>query len=147
MKYEIVKTTFNEVPNEVSLTFLITGCPLACEGCHSSQSWENNGTELTEEHLLELILKYEFIISTVCFLGGEWERENMVSLLKIVKSSNLKTCLYTGLNKVHPDIENELDFIKTGRWISTLGGLTSKTTNQKFIDLNNKKDLSILFLK
>ena len=147
MKYEIVKTTFSEVPNEISLTFLITGCPLACEGCHSSQSWDSHGTELTNELLLSLINKYEFIITTVCFLGGEWEKENLISLLNTVKSQNLKTCLYTGLNKVHPDIENKLDYIKTGRWISKLGGLSSKNTNQRFLDLHNNKDLTILFTK
>lgn len=147
MKYETYKITFNEVPNEVSLTFLITGCPLGCKGCHSQESWENKGVELTESHLLKLINKYEFMISTVCFLGGEWEKENLIKLLKVAKNKHLKTCLYTGLNKVHKDIESELDFIKTGRWIEELGGLSSQKTNQRFVDLKNNKDLTILFLK
>jgi len=147
MKYETVRVTFSEVPNEISLTILITGCSLACEGCHSSHTWTDKGTELTNNHLVELILKYQSIISTVCFLGGEWEKERLVKLLKIVKSFNLKTCLYTGLNRVHPSILQQLDFIKTGRWITDLGGLNSKTTNQKFIDLKNKKDITFLFIK
>ena len=147
MNYENYQITFNEVPNEISLTFLINGCSLKCDGCHSSSAWKSKGTKLSEKHFLELIEKYKYMITTVCFLGGEWEKENLISFLKTSKINNLKTCLYTGLNKVHPNIEKELDFIKTGRWVSSLGGLSSKTTNQKFIDLKNNKDLTILFIK
>jgi anaerobic ribonucleoside-triphosphate reductase activating protein len=147
MKYKAVQTTFSEVPNEVSLTFLISGCPIGCDGCHSDDAWDGKGIELNIKVLSEFINKYEFLITTVCFLGGEWEKENLIKLLDLVKSRGLKTCLYTGLDKVHPRIEERLDFIKTGKWIEELGGLDSKRTNQKFIELATKRDLTSSFLK
>ena len=147
MNYKTFRTTFSEVPNEVSLTFLITGCPLGCDGCHSQDAWNNNGYELTNNVLISLLDKYSSFITTVCFLGGEWEKESFMELLKIVKESGLKTCLYTGLSKVHPSIHENLDFIKTGRWIAEKGGLDNPQTNQRFYDLINNKDLTHLFSK
>lgn len=39
LHYTTEQITFQEVPNEISLSFLITGCPLKCKGCHSADSW------------------------------------------------------------------------------------------------------------
>ena len=39
LNYTTEQITFQEVPNEISLSFLITGCPLKCKGCHSADSW------------------------------------------------------------------------------------------------------------
>lgn len=39
LHYTTEQITFQEVPNEISLSFLIAGCPLRCKGCHSADSW------------------------------------------------------------------------------------------------------------
>ena len=39
LHYTTEQITFQEVPNEISLSFLIAGCPLRCKGCHSAYSW------------------------------------------------------------------------------------------------------------
>ncbi|MDH2997601.1 anaerobic ribonucleoside-triphosphate reductase activating protein [Pasteurellaceae bacterium LFhippo2] len=139
---------WQEVPNETSLAFLISGCPLGCKGCHSADSWkQSNGTKLCPIYLANRIALYKGLISCVLFMGGEWQEQNLLAMLKLVKEQGLKTCLYTGLelDQVSDSLLNELDYIKTGRWIAERGGLNSLTTNQRFIDLNTKQILNHLF--
>lgn len=147
MKYITHKITFSEVPNEISLTLLISGCPLRCKGCHSDAAWQVQGIELTNENFIKLLHKNEFMITTVCFLGGEWEPETLINLLITSREMGFKTCLYTGLTKVDNSIKNHLDYLKVGRWIAELGGLTSPRTNQRFYDLNADQDLTHVFFK
>ena len=123
MNYTTEQITFQEVPNEISLSFLIAGCPLKCKGCHSADSWRvtseanevnkaseaikskihpiNNNVQnqLTTEYLENRIKQYQDMISCVLFLGGEWKIKQLIELLQTVKNTNpsLKTCLYTGL--------------------------------------------------
>lgn len=61
----------------------------------------------------------------------------------------IKTALYTGLefDDVSVDIRNNLDYLKFGPWIKELGGLQSKTTNQKLLNLNNGECLNHYFIK
>lgn len=50
------------------------GCPLRCAYCHNPDTWEeNSGTVMTEQELLEDILKYRHFIKKggVTFSGGE----------------------------------------------------------------------------
>ncbi len=35
MNYLTRQIVFREIPDEISLSYLITGCSLHCEGCHS----------------------------------------------------------------------------------------------------------------
>lgn len=120
LQYTTEQITFQEVPNEISLSFLIAGCPLKCKGCHSADSWRvtseanevnkaikskihpinsNAKNQLTKEYLENRIKQYQDMISCVLFLGGEWKIKQLIELLQCVKTSNpsLKTCLYTGL--------------------------------------------------
>ncbi|AKO44979.1 anaerobic ribonucleoside-triphosphate reductase activating protein [[Haemophilus] ducreyi] len=141
---------WQEVPRETSLAFLITGCPLGCKGCHSSDSWKaGSGQILTESYLAECLAKYDRLISCVLFMGGEWHLQKLLSLLKLVKAQGLHTCLYTGLEQFElpADLLAELTYLKTGRWIAERGGLTSLTTNQHFIDLRTGENLNHLFIK
>lgn len=130
LNYTTEQITFQEVPNEISLSFLIAGCPLRCKGCHSADSWRatskanevnetvkskihpiNSNTKnyLTKGYLENRIKKYQDMISCVLFLGGEWEIEQLIELLQTVKNTNpsLKTCLYTGL-----ELEEIVEFIE-----------------------------------
>ena len=80
-------------------------------------------------------------------MGGEWHEEQLVDMLKLAKDMGYKTCLYTGQEKVSNAILSELDWIKTGKWDSELGGLDSKLTNQKFIEIKSNTIKNNLFIK
>lgn len=137
LNYTTEQITFQEVPNEISLSFLIAGCPLKCKGCHSADSWRvtseanevnkasetikskihpinsNAKNQLTKEYLENRIKQYQDMISCVLFLGGEWEIKKLIELLQTVKNTNpsLKTCLYTGLelDEIVELIEQEIN--------------------------------------
>jgi anaerobic ribonucleoside-triphosphate reductase activating protein len=146
MKYSSVQLTFQEVPEEISLCFLITGCQLKCPGCHSADAWDaRQGVELSASHFLELLDKYQSAITCVCFLGGEWQEEELKILCRTAQERGLLTCLYTGLDDVSESLKSVLDFLKTGRFIMEKGGLSSSTTNQKFIDLRTNQCLNHYF--
>ncbi|MEG9498796.1 anaerobic ribonucleoside-triphosphate reductase activating protein [Mannheimia indoligenes] len=150
LRFSSEQIVWQEVPNETSLAFLITGCPLGCKGCHSVESWKAcEGKELTLDYLNERLKRYQGLISCVLFMGGEWQSKKLLSLLKYCKQQKLQTCLYTGLERheVPPCLLAELTYLKTGRWIAEQGGLNSLTTNQRFIDLRNNKNLNHLFIK
>tara|TARA_R100000353_G_scaffold111108_1_gene79747 strand:+ start:456 stop:701 length:246 start_codon:yes stop_codon:yes gene_type:complete len=80
-------------------------------------------------------------------MGGEWHGEKLLKLLKIAKREGYKTCLYTGEENVDTMLLEQLDFIKTGKWDPTLGGLDSPQTNQRFIEVETNRNLNHLFTK
>lgn len=147
MKIESYDIVFQEVPDEMSLCITVCGCSNKCEGCHSSHTWGNSGKDFTIEDLKDLLLKYNTYITCVVFMGGEWEQDTLISMLRTCKAFYLKTCLYTGLDDVNEKIKNELTYLKTGRYIKELGGLNSKTTNQVFKNLITDEVLNYKFLK
>jgi len=129
--YDIV---FIEIPDEISLAINITGCPNRCKGCHSPHLQENIGEILTKEILEELMCLYGSAITCVCFMGGDSEPEEVVRLARIVRQINkeIKTAWYSGRDKLPEDLPvGEFNYIKIGRYIESLGGLKSKTTNQR----------------
>lgn len=150
MRFISEQVVWQEVPNETSLAFLISGCPLGCKGCHSIESWNvTSGQILTESYFLAQLQKYRGLISCVLFMGGEWLENELIHLLKLANAEGLKTCLYTGRERheLSPQILAELTYLKTGRWIAELGGLASSRTNQRFIDLRTGENLNHLFVK
>ena len=152
LKYDGYDIVLQEIPNEISLCFTITGCQLACDGCHSEHLWNpENGKELNPEIFKELLIKYKHAITCVVFMGGEWSCLELLILINIVKEFSLKVALYTGLNekqiqRKYPELLNILDFIKTGKWISSLGGLDKLKTNQILKDLRSGEILNKYFL-
>jgi len=142
-KYDIL---FQEVPNEISLAFYVCGCPLQCKGCHSPQLWtDKNGQPLTLNLYHQLLDRYRGYVSCVLFMGGEWHLNELIHFLEIAGKKNYKTALYTGLEKIPPQLQTHLDFVKLGPWRQDLGGLSSVTTNQVFLDLKRNKILNYLF--
>lgn len=138
---------FQEVPDEVSLGFTVCGCPLKCDGCHSMDTWPlNNGKPLSLQQFKNHLLNYQDLITCVLFFGGEWHSNALIELLRYAQKQHLKTCLYTGLNRLPERILKHLNYVKTGRWIKELGGLGNPFTNQRFIDLDNNKLLNDKFL-
>lgn len=146
MRYLSYNIVFQEVPDEISLAFQITGCRLVCKGCHSKELWNpKSGDILTDDIYYSLLNKYNGMISCVLFFGGEWHEEELIRKLKIAHSEGLHTCLYTGEDGVSTRIKENLDYIKVGRWITELGPLSSTTTNQKFIKIKTNEVLNGLF--
>lgn len=137
---------FQEVPNEISLCFSITGCKVGCKGCHSAELWNaDNGIALTNAQFKQWLNKYSGLITCVVFFGGEWQATALIEKLIIAKNMDLKTCLYSGEKYIDIAISQHLTFLKTGAWQPELGGLDSAITNQVFLDLSQGKNLNYLF--
>jgi anaerobic ribonucleoside-triphosphate reductase activating protein len=148
MKIYNTDIVLQEVPDEISLSITVSGCRKMCDGCHSPFLWtETNGNNFTLRELEELLEKYKNYISCVVFMGGEWFMDELIVMLKKIKEGGLKTCLYTGEEEIDDKIKENLDFLKTGRWINELGGLNSPTTNQKFTNIKTKQILNKKFQK
>ena len=132
-----------EVPEEISLRFTISGCPLRCEGCNSPFLWkEGSGSKIEFEAYKDILYRYFGIATCVLFMGGEWHENELIEMLKYAQEHGYKTCLYTGEVTVSQDI---LNYIKTGKWIKQLGGLKSKNTNQIFKEVKTDKRLNHFF--
>lgn len=148
MKYSEFEIVTQEVPGEISLSFSITGCDIRCKGCHSPHLWNKNyGKTLSENTFTNLLKKYQQYATCVLFMGGEWYKKELVNYLKKAKEMGYKTCLYTGNKEVDHKIYRELNFLKTGEWNAEKGGLSTKTTNQKFTEVKTLKKLNYLFNK
>lgn len=148
MRYSGLQIVFQEIPNEISLALHVTGCPLQCNGCHSSDLWNSrNGTELDPGTLHQLITKFSKYISCVLFMGGEWDEVALIKLIQVVQSHQKKCALYTGLEfqAVPEKLLQELDYLKYGPYMQHLGGLNSQTTNQKLINLKTNEVLNSFF--
>ena len=142
LKFYSKQVVFQEVPNEISISFSIAGCPLKCPGC----SWKTAVSsmlekQLPDEYYYKALEEYKNLASCVLFYGGEWDKQDLIHKLQIAKSMNYKTCLYTGLTfeKVDKEIIDNLDYIKVGPYIAALGGLDSPKTNQKLINLKTNE--------
>lgn len=151
LKYTHYDIVFQEVPNEVSLVFNISGCPHKCEGCHSKYLWNDVGNYISND-IDDIINKYKDMITCVCFMGGDQNTQELFALLFGVKHfHNLKTCVYSGCDDINKfnDAMSEIDYLKIGRYIEELGGLDSVNTNQKFYKIKNGelKDITSVFQK
>lgn len=150
MRYKEYNIVLQEIPNEVSLCFSMTGCNLRCIGCHSPFLWKNTSGDLLSLEILDMLIsKYKRTISCILFMGGEWNGIEFVNTLKYIKSLGIKTALYTGLDFDNVDISiiKNLDYIKYGPWIKDLGGLDSINTNQVLLNLNTMENMNYYFMK
>jgi len=148
MYYYDFQVVLQEVPGEISLCFSISGCNMHCDGCHSPFLWkEGNGSLLTKDVFTSLLNQYSNLATCVLFMGGEWHKEELIEMLLLAKKKKYKTCLYTGEKSVSEELSKQLTWIKTGKWKQNLGGLASKITNQKFIEVKTNKNLNYLFSK
>jgi anaerobic ribonucleoside-triphosphate reductase activating protein len=149
LEYLYSTIVLQEVPGEISLSFSINGCPRNCKHC----SWKASkditpAKKLTDEAFDKFLMKNKGLASCVLFLGGEWKKKDLVKKLKRARQMGFKTCLYTGietLDGVDKEIKDQLSYIKVGSYKEELGGLNSKRTNQKFINLMTGKVMNSEF--
>lgn len=133
LKYTDTKVVFAEIPDEITLAVNISGCPCACEGCHSSFLADDIGTELNEESLNALFLKNDNV-SCIAFMGGDREPAEVSRLASYLKSTypDIARAWYSGRDELSPEVEPcNFNYIKIGSYQSALGGLDSPTTNQR----------------
>lgn len=136
--------TFQEVPNEIALTFTITNCPHRCPGCHSSWLQGDIGDALDIDDIKYYIKQYDGAITAICFMGEGSDPEALAKLLKEAKQTGYKVCLYAGEEFIDdvPVIkllskEDYPNYLKVGAYKEELGGLDKETTNQRFLKLDS----------
>ena len=125
---------FIEVPKEINLIIPFVGCPIHCPECHSKHNWKTEGyPEFTEDVFLNLLSKYKDKITSIVFMGGEWEMDELYKFIELAHSLLYKICLYTGLelSEIRKLINiGVLDYLKVGPYDSKFGGLDNPKTNQ-----------------
>lgn len=151
LKYTGYTVACQEVPDELSIVFNISGCPYKCRGCHSQYLWDYIGRYISED--IEGVLRqYKGLATCVCFMGGDQNLSEMKDLLARCKTHGFKTCIYSGSNNMalFKDLRDVLDYLKIGEYKEELGGLKNKNTNQIFYGINDEggySDLTYLFQK
>lgn len=151
LKYLGYSVVFQEVPDEISLAINISGCPVKCKDCHSKYLWEYKGSYLKQD-IYALLSRYRDYVSCICFMGGNQNLNDLECCCDIVHGAGLKTCLYTGYtlsDKLKQFALKNLDYIKVGDYRADLGGLSSRTTNQRMykIEDGELKDITETFWK
>lgn len=152
IKYCTKRVCFQEIPDEISYAYFISGCPNRCPDCHSKHLWEDVGTFVTET-LKEDLKTSARLCTCILFMGGDDPAhvESLKLVLELCKKAGYKTALYTGLDLAQVDDEllRLLNYIKVGPYIKELGSLKDKTTNQRLYKLNKLgeiiEDLTPLF--
>ena len=136
--YDIV---FQEIPDEVTLAVNLTNCPHRCVGCHSPHLREDIGDVLNDRTLDTLLKKYGQQITCVCFMGGDGQPQEVEKLVKHLRQhSKLKVAWYSG-NTTLPRNSSLFDYVKVGGYQEKLGGLRSRTTNQRlYHNINGKTE-------
>lgn len=146
MKYVDKMVCFQEVPDEITLSFSISNCPYHCEGCHSSYLAEDIGTPLLP--VIEKEIQQEPFITCVLFMGGDdaSQKCDLIECAKICKAHNLKTALYSGAKFIDESLLEHFDYIKIGPYIKELGGLKNFKTNQRFYENQSGKLIDKTYL-
>lgn len=133
LKYLSGTIVMQEVPDEISLAIVISGCIHKCPDCHSKYTWEDRGQPLLQ-NLQTILETYGKHISCLCLMGGDQDQEELTEIFKTAHKAKLKTCLYTGydeMSQISRKLLDQLDYIKTGRFDKAKGPLNSPTTNQR----------------
>lgn len=147
LRYTETKVVFSEIPDEITLAINISGCPCACEGCHSSYLAENIGDKLSEDTLSAFIERYD-TVSCISFMGGDGEPAEVSRLAHYLKGlkPSLMIGWYSGRDELSQEVDiDNFDYIKIGSYRSEFGGLSSPTTNQRLYKVKDKELIDITF--
>ena len=125
-----------EIAGEITLIIPLAGCSHRCVNCHSPHFQDKNGGEILVTTIFDDILhKYENKASCVCFFGGEWQSESLCCLSDIARMRGFRVALYSGFDfeELPEGLADCFDYIKCGEYREELGGLDSRTTNQRML--------------
>ena len=138
LKYVGYSIVMQEVPDEISLAFNISGCTHHCPGCHSDYLAQDIGHNLLAD-IDEVLNEYAQYVTCVCFMGGDHNTEELLTALWKVKAKGLKTCLYTGCDTTDniADLLPWINYLKLGHYDAEKGPLSSSTTNQRMYYIND----------
>lgn len=134
LKYVNTAIVFQEIPDEMTLAINISNCPCHCPGCHSRFLWQDTGTPLTPLVLEAMLHEYAGTITCVCFMGGDAEPQAVNALAAYAHKSHpeLRVAWYSGRQRVPATVRKaNFDYIKVGPYLSHLGCLKDRTTNQR----------------
>lgn len=138
LKFINTQIVFREFPNETTLAFNISNCPIQCPDCHSKYLWEDKGKDLTIENIISEYNQYKDGVTCIGFMGGDFDISYLNYIVKYFKKiyPQLKFGWYSGRNYIN----TIFDYVKTGPYYKNYGGLDSKTTNQRFYRIIPYKD-------
>ena len=137
LKYYNYDIVFQEIPDEVTLAVNLTNCPHRCIGCHSPHLRHNIGEPLDANVLDGILDKYGRQITCVCFMGGDRQPKDVATLARYLRQhTKLKLAWYSG-NDIMPRYANLFDYVKIGGYKADLGGLNSRTTNQRLFRITH----------
>ncbi len=146
--YDIV---FQEIPDEVTLAVNLTGCPVHCPGCHSPHLWEDIGIPLDETLLKRIYREYAGEVTCICLMGGDADPAAVEEFCAYIKQEmRLRSAWWSGRDYLpSADALCHYDYIKTGPYIASLGGLKSRTTNQRLYRVRGEtlEDITSRFWK
>lgn len=130
LKYVSAEVTFAEIPDHINLCIGISGCKIGCKGCHSPYLAEDNGYNLDESEIRNL-LNINKGITCVVFMGGDSEPEEIEKLSAFIKDNypKLKVAWYSGRENITINLD-DIDFVKIGPYKEECGPLNKDTTNQ-----------------
>lgn len=142
LKYVDTDIVFQEIPDEVTLAVNLSGCPCRCPGCHSKHLWGDGGKELTDETVDELIATVERNITCLSIMGGDSHPDEVNTLAERLRQRHpqLHIAWWSGRTFLAPNINvRNFDYIKLGPYLSHLGPLKSRTTNQRLYRIHDGK--------
>lgn len=133
LKYTDYDVVFQEIPDEVTLAVNLSLCPNRCTGCHSPHLRTDAGEELTEEALLMLLDRYRGLVTCLCLMGGDNDPARVGHLARFARrAAGVRTGWYSGRSRLPEGFDpTQLDYIKLGPYVASLGGLRSPRTNQR----------------
>lgn len=145
LKYVNYDIVFQEIPDEVTLAINLSNCPNHCKGCHTPSLMGDIGEPLTVEVLDQLLANYGHEVTCFCFMGGDSAPSELVlfaAYLCLQKSTPVKVAWYSGKQELPQPFEiSWFHYIKLGPYIEQLGGLKSRSTNQRLLKRTDNNEL------
>ncbi|MFR9503890.1 MAG: 4Fe-4S cluster-binding domain-containing protein [Rikenellaceae bacterium] len=138
LKFTDTKVVFQEIPDHITLAINMSGCPCACEGCHSSYLSEDIGEALTTELIDTLLTRYASA-SCISFMGGDREPAEVSRLALHIrcKAPNMAIAWYSGRDELSNEVKiSNFDYIKIGSYQQERGPLNAPTTNQRLYKID-----------
>ena len=144
MKYVDEMICFQEVPDEITLSFSISNCPRRCAGCHSPYLAQDVGSSI-EDRINDALRANMGLISCVLFLGGDDDKQvsELEKCIDTCKEAGLKVALYSGSDEFPERIADKLDYVKYGHYDEQRGGLNNPNTNQRMLKRNGNEWIDI----